>query len=493
MDSSVSIVSVNCQGLNNKQKRRDTFHYLKSKKHSIYFLQDTHFEDKMERYILSERGYQGYFSNYASNSRGVAILFNNNFEFKVKRLYKGNDGNSLMVHMVVNQTDYLLVNIYGPNRDDPEFYSNLTQKIKNFDIRNVIIAGDFNLVLDPTRDYCNYKNINNPKGKEMVDTMIDDLDLTDIWRDLNPDCHRFTWRRSNPFQQARLDFFLVSDHVVSLVEDAEIECGYRTDHSMILLKLKFNEKSKRNTFWKFNSSLLKDKLFLEEINEEIKNVKLEYALSPYARESIEDIPISELQLSISDDLFLDFLLMKIRSKTISYAAMKKKKSHEEEHKLEEEIKLLLNKNIQNEEEVKEIEAKKGQLKLIREKRIEGVLLRSRARWVEKGEKVTNYFCSLEKRHYVSKSMNKLIDKQGNTIHDHKEIAQEVQTFYKALYEERLVDDCKVEDLVKSIPALDVNEASSLDGEIDLEEATFVLKNMKNNKSPGSDGFTVEFF
>ena len=221
--------------------------------------------------------------------------------------------------------------------DDPEFYSNLTQNIKKFNIENLIIAGDFNLVLEPARDYCNYKTINNPKGREMVDTMMDDLDLTDIWRDLNPDCHRFTWRRSNPFQQARLDFFLISDHVVSSVEDADIECGYRTDHSMILLKLKFNEKIQRNTFWKFNSSLLKDKAFLEEINKEIIKVKQEYALSPYARESIENIPISELQLSISDDLFLDFLLMKIRSKTISYAVMKKKKAHEQECKLEEEI------------------------------------------------------------------------------------------------------------------------------------------------------------
>eukprot|EP00745_Piridium_sociabile_P031769 TRINITY_DN52815_c0_g1_i6.p1 TRINITY_DN52815_c0_g1~~TRINITY_DN52815_c0_g1_i6.p1 ORF type:complete len:143 (+),score=9.99 TRINITY_DN52815_c0_g1_i6:417-845(+) len=142
--------------------------------------------------------------------------------------------------------------------------------------------------------------------------MITDLELNDIWRDLNKDCLRYTWRRNNPLQQARLDFFLISDHIVSFVEDVDIECGYRTDHSMIFLKLKFSEKVKCKTFWKFNSSLLKDKAYLDESNEEIKSVKEEYAASPYAREKVITIPLPDLQLSIHDDLFFDFRLMKVR-------------------------------------------------------------------------------------------------------------------------------------------------------------------------------------
>ena len=44
--------------------------------------------------------------------------------------------------------------------------------------------------------------------------------------------------------------------------------------------------------------------------------------------------------------------------------------------------------------------KKAELKAIREergkRRTEGVLLRSKCRWIANGEKVTSYFCSLEK-------------------------------------------------------------------------------------------------
>lgn len=41
----------------------------------------------------------------------------------------------------------------------------------------------------------------------------------------------------------------------------------------------------------------------------------------------------------------------------------------------------------------------------------------------------------------------------------------------------------------------LSEAEKLDleGEINIDEATAVLKNMKNFKTPGSDGFSTEFF
>ena len=493
MDSTISVVSVNCQGLNGKQKRRDVFHFLKNKNYNIYLLQDTHLEDKIEHYVSAEWGYKAFFSSHASNSRGVAILFNNNFEFRIKTVYKGVGGNSLMVVVEIKQKEFLFVNIYGPNKDDPEFYNILTDKLKEIQYDNVIIGGDFNLVLDPSRDYHNYKNINNPRARDAVDHLTDELQLSDIWRELNPDCRRYTWRRSNPFQQARLDFFLVSDYVVPMVEDTDIECGYRTDHSMIILKLKLGKTIKHNTFWKFNSSLLKDKVYLDEINEEIVNVKRDYAASPYDRTEIDSIPLESLQLTIPDDVFLDFLLMKLRSKTISYATMKKKKSNQEEQKLQEDLRRLEQRVVKDEDTLNAINSKKEQLRLMREKRIEGVILRSRSRWISEGEKVTSYFCNLEKRHYISKCMGKLNDRHGNILQNQEDIMREVQGFYEQLYEKSNVEDCDINDLVTNVPYLDHEEAQSLEGEITLVEAGLALKNMQNNKSPGTDGFTAEFF
>ena len=38
----------------------------------------------------------------------------------------------------------------------------------------------------------------------------------------------------------------------------------------------------------------------------------------------------------------------------------------------------------------------------------------------------------------------------------------------------------------------LQEKTSIEGKITLDEASAALKNMKNNLSPGSDGFTVDF-
>ena len=145
------------------------------------------------------------------------------------------------------------------------------------------------------------------------------IDLLDIWRELYPEMRRYTWRQNTPLQQSRLDFFLISD----LLSTFDIKAGYRTDHSMITLTLTLGKESKNKLLWKFNNSLLKDKLFAEEINDVIKAVAEEYAALPYIREQLSKIPKCDIQFVISDQLFLNVLLMKIRSKTISYAAMKK--------------------------------------------------------------------------------------------------------------------------------------------------------------------------
>ena len=58
--------------------------------------------------------------------------------------------------------------------------------------------------------------------------------------------------------------------------------------------------------------------------------------------------------------------------------------------------------------------------------MEGVLLRSKARWVAEGEKISKYFCNLEKRHYVIKQMIKLIDAKGEEIKEPLDINKEVK-------------------------------------------------------------------
>ena len=50
---------------------------------------------------------------------------------------------------------------------------------------------------------------------------------------------------------------------------------------------------------------------------------------------------------------------------------------------------------------------------------------------------------------------------------------------------------KINELISEIPELSEEQQASLEGEITLEEAGTALKNMKNGKSPGADGFGAD--
>ena len=226
----------------------------------------------------------------------------------------------------------------NPNKDNPAFYQSLSETVKCYKNHNVVIVGDWNLVLDSQLDCYNYKHIYNPKAKEVVENMILELELTDVWRENNPQCKRYTWRKPIPLKQARLDFILLSDHLMWHFDDTDILPGYRSDHSIVMLKLKFGKGIKHNTFLKFNCSLLRDKEYLDQVNTEIQNVTEEYAADHYDQSTLHNISKSVIELSIPNKLSLDFMLMKIRSKTIAYTSMKKKKTQEKEDNLEKSIK-----------------------------------------------------------------------------------------------------------------------------------------------------------
>ena len=99
----------------------------------------------------------------------------------------------------------------------------------------------------------------------------------------------------------------------------------------------------------------------------INNVLEQYAAPHYDKASISGIAKSDLKLTVSDKVFLDFLLMKIRSRTISYATMKKKTTREKEESLLRDIKLFEEKESKTETDIKHIAEKNKELVSLRKK------------------------------------------------------------------------------------------------------------------------------
>ena len=83
MQSDMVICSLNVKGLSNNTKQRETFLWLKKKSSVFTFCQRCIQcrTNETESYWHSEWGYSTIFTTFSSSRAGVAILFNNNFQF----------------------------------------------------------------------------------------------------------------------------------------------------------------------------------------------------------------------------------------------------------------------------------------------------------------------------------------------------------------------------------------------------------------------------
>ena len=194
--------------------------------------------------------------------------------------------------------------------------------------------------------------------------------------------------------------------------------------------------------------------------------------------------------------------MEIRSITISYTKYKGKQCRNRVTELQnhlEALKIIIN-NSHNEEqlsaEIREYDNLKTELQRIYEAKGKGAILRSKARWVEQGEKPLKYFFNLEKSNFNRKVITEIKREDGKTIVEEHEILKEIESFYGELYASQVVDDNKAfDDFTCDLQTakLTDEEREELEGYITIEECAKVLKTFPPGKSPGDDGFTAEFY
>ena len=94
------------------------------------------------------------------------------------------------------------------------------------------------------------------------------------------------------------------------------------------------------------------------------------------------------------------ILLELRGLSISFSSNLKKQDKIKEKEIEQKIQSLETTNA--DDNFNTINDLKLELQNIRENRLKGVFIRSKARWVEKGEKPSRYFLNLENRNFVSK-------------------------------------------------------------------------------------------
>jgi hypothetical protein len=198
--------------------------------------------------------------------------------------------------------------------------------------------------------------------------------------------------------------------------------------------------------------------------------------------------------SINDQLLWETMKVMKRGKTISYSSYKNKEKTKSESDLEKQLSELYANNG-NETEIQDTESK---LRQLREKQIKGIMTRAKAKWGMEGEKCSRYFCNLEKRNFVGKTIPNLTLDDGRVIEDIKLILSEQKEYYKHLYSSKQTvisqDNSGIvfDNYNPFLTKLTEDEMVGMKGELTLPECLKVLKNMSYGKSPGLDGFTSEF-
>ena len=173
------------------------------------------------------------------------------------------------------------------------------------------------------------------------------------------------------------------------VKDINIISSYRSDHSSVVLSLVINKFKYGKGLWKFYTSLLRDKIYIEEVKKCINKVKEQNILPIYNLEFIENnINNNLVDCTISNQLILEMLLLDIRGKIISYSAYKKKQKQERKSNLD-----ILNLENSSDPDLELIETKNKEPENLRKEKLHDVIIRSRVRWAKEGKNRRDIFAA----------------------------------------------------------------------------------------------------
>ena len=482
------ILTYNCKGLRNENKREQIFNYVREKnKVGISFLQETHSSLVDQQSWEAQWGRkENIFLNHGqSNARGNAILFNN-LDFEVHRYV--DDGNGRLQIMSVKLSEFdskiLLINIYNENeeRDQLVLFEKLEQLLVPFgDVTDhvVLFGGDFNFIFDKNLDASGAVGALKLKSLAALTNFIEKFDLIDIYRVRNPDAKRFTFRQGNSRILKRLDFFLVSSILQENVDKAKVLTALRSDHSPVLVTFKeITENEKGPSYWKFNTTLIHDTQYDSSLRENFANWRRQYA-------------------DEKKQLLWDLLKYEIRRFTTKYSKNKAKTRREEIKNLEKLISDYENTNIQvSSEATEEYSTAKQRFEEINDEKAVGSILRSRCSWYEDGEKSSKFFLNREKNNAVKSSIRAIHDENNIVLTEKKPIMDRIQRFYSKLFSKKISNSNDVNmSFLRSLdlPKLSVEQKAFCEIEFTRDDLYETLTTMQGGKSPGNDGLGKEFY
>jgi len=147
-------------------------------------------------------------------------------------------------------------------------------------------------------------------------------------------------------------------------------------------------------------------------------------------------------------------------------------------------------NQDDRERLLSLNKRKDQLLLIQEI---SWRLKSRALWIEAGDQNTKYFHAYANHRKNTNSIWSLLDEEGQTVTSQQDLELTAFTHFKQFYSRTPSDLQTQVEVSQYLPRyFSEEEAGSLEIPVTIAEIKGVLSDMATDKSPGPDGWPVEF-
>lgn len=222
----LKLLSFNVKGLNSIRKRWIALKEFRSSGADIVILQETHFQAGGSLKFASKFFPTSYLASNSTGKAGVAILITKSCPIRVKSTHADPHGRFIILDCDYMSSPFTLVNLYAPNTGQVDFLDKVFGLPQYRAQPFMIIGGDFNLVMSPTRDRQTMLNdIPSRKSNSQANAFrkcARSHKLFDSWRIKHPTAKQFTFFSTAHKMYSRLDHFLVSAPLLPHIIDSNI-------------------------------------------------------------------------------------------------------------------------------------------------------------------------------------------------------------------------------------------------------------------------------
>ena len=136
-----------------------------------------------------------YFNSLRSNARGVTILVKDSCPITNIIATVIVPGNLTKFNFTYKEEKWTIAALYAPNNKDLQFFHTLFESELDPNTDHTLYAGDWNISLSQQMDTDGYLHENNTQNRDLVRQKMIEYELSDIWRDRNPDATNYTFMK----------------------------------------------------------------------------------------------------------------------------------------------------------------------------------------------------------------------------------------------------------------------------------------------------------